>query len=223
VDDAKIHDRVVLITGGAGGLGRELAAQFQRAGWSVYAPGRNELDVASSSSVQSYFSQLQQLDLVICSAGLARDGLLMQMPEADWDEVLEVNLKGAMRCARAALPLMLKQGAGHLLFISSYSAVVGPVGQANYAAAKAGLLGMSQSLAREYGECGLRVNCVMPGFLETAMTETVSLARREAVLADHALRRLNTVEDAARFILQLHDFPAISGQVFQLDSRIRRC
>ena len=220
--DPTREQRVVLITGGAGDLAGEMAAQFQYAGWRVLAPGRGELDVADGTSVQAYVSGLSRLDLLVNNAGLTQDRLMAQMSEQEWDAVLEVNLKGPMRCARAVLPLMLKQGAGHILFISSYSAVVGPVGQANYAAAKAGLLALCQSIAKEYGAAGLRANCVLPGFLETAMTRVMSVERRAAVLAEHSLGRLNTVADAARFILQLQDFPAISGQVFQLDSRVRR-
>ena len=132
-----------------------------------------------------------------------------------------VNLDGAFRCCRAALKLMVKQRAGHIVNIGSFSALSGPVGQANYASAKAGLIGLTQSLALEYGNRNVRCNCVLPGFLETKMTRGVLEKHRPQVLAAHSLGRLNTPADAARFIVQLDGFAHVSGQVFQLDSRVR--
>jgi 3-oxoacyl-[acyl-carrier protein] reductase len=149
---------------------------------------------------------------------------MVKMSEEDFDHVLDVNLKGAFLVSQAAVKLMAKQRHGHIVNVGSYSALSGPAGQANYAAAKAGLIGLTQSLAQEYGARNVRVNCVLPGFLETKMTRHLleDAVFREGLMNAHALGRLNTPQDAARFIALLHTMESISGQVFQLDSRVRR-
>lgn len=214
----------VVITGGAGGLGQALKAEFETAGWQVFAPGRDELDVTDSAGVAGWFDQLPALDLLINNAGVIEDRLLLQMTGEEFDRVLEVNLNGAFRCCRAAIKRMVKQRCGHIINVGSFSAMSGPAGQANYAAAKAGLIGLTQSLAEEYGPRNVRVNCVLPGLLETRMTRKLlenDEARAVAIHA-HALRRFNTVSDAARFMRFLHTMEHVSGQVIQLDSRISR-
>jgi len=209
-----------IITGGKGGLGQALTAEFLQAGWDVDAPGREELDVTDGIAVKNYFSS-RDPDLVVCNAGLVRDKPLAGLLESDWDQVLAVNLDGAANCARWASRSMLGKRTGHLVFISSYSALHPPTGQSAYAAAKAGLLGLMKSLARELGPAGIRVNAVLPGFLETSMTVGVSPERREAVRSGHVLGAFNTPAAVARFIRTLQeDLPYTSGQVFQLDSRI---
>ncbi len=209
-----------LITGGAGGIAQALLSVLQADGWDVSAPGRVELDVTKPSSVAGFFEGRAD-DLVVCAAGITRDMPLARMKPEDWSAVLDVNLSGAMRCARAALPAMVGRGEGHIIFLSSHSALHPPTGQAAYAAAKAALIGLTRSLAREAGSDGVRVNCLLPGFLETKMTASVSAQRRAAVLADHVLGRYNTPVQVARFVRFLHtDMPNTSGQVFQLDSRI---
>jgi 3-oxoacyl-[acyl-carrier protein] reductase len=215
---------VALITGGEGELARAIQQELISQGWTVHAPGHLEMDVTSKDQVQQVIGNLGRLDLLIHNAGITRDRLLRQMSEADFSEVLAVHLKGAFLCAQAALPIMIAQGSGHLVQIGSFSAFSGPVGQTHYAAAKAGLIALTQSLAAEYGPLGIRANCVLPGFLRTRMTH--SLLENEdqcrQVLAAHTLGRLNTVQDCARFIAFLDTLPAISGQVFQLDSRLSR-
>jgi len=208
-----------VITGGGGGLGQALLGAFSTPGWEVVAPGRQELDVSASESVQSYF-QTRPVDLLVCNAGITRDGLLSRLQEPEWDQVLNVNYHGALRCAEAALPAMVKQGGGHIVFISSYSAIHPPLGQVAYAAAKAALLGLTRDLASRYGANGIRVNAILPGFLETKMTASVSEKRRGEVLAHHSLGRFNTVSEVAVFIRFLEEsLPHTSGQIFQLDSR----
>jgi 3-oxoacyl-[acyl-carrier protein] reductase len=214
-----MRDGEVVITGGAGGLARAATAVFAAA-HRVAAPGRDELDVTDPAAVASWFDG-REVDLLICNAGVTRDAPLARLSEAAWDETLAVNLGGAARCATAVIPGMIERGHGHVIFISSFSALHPPAGQAAYAAAKAALLGLAQSLAREFGPAGLRFNAVLPGFLETPMTAAVNDTRREEVRHAHALGRFNTVEAAARFLLHLHrDLPHTSGQVFQLDSRV---
>jgi 3-oxoacyl-[acyl-carrier protein] reductase len=167
-------------------------------------------------------ADLPRLDLLVHNAGFLRDAPLARMSEADFAAVLEVHLRGAFLCARAALRPMLRQGGGHLVFVGSFSALSGPAGQANYAAAKAGLIGLAQSLAAEYGGRGVRANVVLPGLLETPMSAPLLTdpERRRRALAAHTLGRFNTPAEAARFIAFLHSLPHTSGQVFSLDSRI---
>lgn len=210
----------VVITGGRGGLGRALAAEFEGALWRVEAPGRDELDVCSDESVARYFSG-RELDLLICTAGLTRDASLVRFSEQSWDLVCETNFLGAARCAKWASGGMRERKAGHIVFISSYSAIHPPVGQAAYAASKAALLGLTQGLAAELGHFGIRVNAVLPGFMETPMTSSVSDRRRTEILSDHTLGRFNTPSIASRFIRHLQeDLVHTSGQVFNLDSRL---
>ncbi|HYF36613.1 MAG TPA: SDR family NAD(P)-dependent oxidoreductase [Prosthecobacter sp.] len=211
---------VALITGGAGDLAQALRAELEQQGWRVHAPGRDTLDVTDRSQVQQIIGALPQLDLLIHNAGILRDVSIAKMTEADFDHVLDVHLRGAFLCAQAALKLMVKQRRGHLLMIGSFSALSGPFGQTNYAAAKAGLIGLTQSLAAEYGPRNIRANCVLPGFLETKMTALVPEAARARILSQHTLNRFNTPQDAARFIAFLHSMENVSGQVFHLDSRI---
>jgi 3-oxoacyl-[acyl-carrier protein] reductase len=216
------HPPRVLITGGEGGLARELAREFTRRASEVDAPGRAALDVRDEKSVQAWFAQHDRLDVLVANAGLIRDGAVTSLDEADFAAVIETNLRGAFLCARAALRPMLAQRSGHILLIGSRAARHGTAGQSLYAAAKAGLVGFAQSLAREYGARNIRCNVVLPGFLETRMTVSMKESRREAVRAEHTLGRFNTPENAARFIAFLAELDHVSGQVFALDSRIDR-
>jgi 3-oxoacyl-[acyl-carrier protein] reductase len=210
----------VVITGGAGGLSRAIAEVFRNAGREVRAPDRQELDVTDRDGVAAYFAGFET-DLLVCAAGITRDAPLAKLEESAWDETLAVNLHAAARCARGVLKGMRRRKSGHIVFVSSFSALHPPAGQAAYAAAKAGLIGLAKSLAREAGPANVRVNVILPGFLETPMTARVSSARRDEVRADHVLGRFNTPDAVARFLRTLHeDLPHTSGQVFQLDSRV---
>ncbi len=211
---------LVVITGGEGGLGGATARAFSAAGHPVLSPRRCELDVTAEAAVRQFFRDLSP-ELLICNAGITRDAPLARLDEATWDEVMAVNLRGAAVCAAAASRGMVRARSGHIVFVSSFSAHHPPPGQAAYAAAKAGLLGLAKSLARELGPAGIRVNTILPGFLETPMTAAVSEERREQVLGQHVLGRFNTPGTVADFLVHLHDrMPHTSGQVFQLDSRI---
>ena len=209
----------LIITGGHGGLATAILEAFATPEWGVTAPGRADLDVTDDNAIARFFRD-RTVDLLVCAAGITRDGLLTRISEADWDDVIAVNFHGAAACVHATLPGMIARGTGHIVLISSRSATHPPAGQAAYAAAKAALLGMASELARETGPHGIRVNTLLPGFLETPMTRTVTAARRQEILADHALGRFNTTAAVARFIRFLHhELPHTSGQVFQLDSR----
>ena len=208
-----------VITGGSGSLGQAVALVLQSPDYTVASPGRDELDMRDEAAIRRYFHQ-RPVDLLVCAAGIIRDAPLLRLTGDAWDATLEVNYKGAAACADAVLPWMLGRKQGHIVFISSYSALHPPVGQAAYAAAKAALLGLVNDLARRHGPSNIRVNAILPGFLETRMTAAVSPSRKAEVLSDHVLGRFNTCEHVAEFIRFLHDsLPHTSGQVFQLDSR----
>ena len=215
---------IALITGGEGDLAQSIGAELKQAGFEVVAPGRAELDVTDKASVKAFFAEMKPMDLLVNNAGVCHDAFLAKMSDENFDHVVDVNLKGAFLVSQAALKLMSKQRGGHIVNIGSYSALSGPAGQANYAAAKAGLIGLTQSIAKEYGARNVRANCVLPGFLETKMTRHLleDVAWRENLMQTHALGRLNTAADAARFIVFLHSMANVSGQVFQIDSRIRK-
>jgi 3-oxoacyl-[acyl-carrier protein] reductase len=210
---------MVVITGGAGDLAEALREAFAADGFEVLAPGRDQLDVRSADAVETWFSQVERIDVLINNAGITGDALMARLDGEAWDDVLDTNLKGAFLCSRAAAKRMIRRRSGHIVQIGSYSALHPPVGQAAYAASKAGLIGLTKSLARELGGRNVRVNCVLPGFLETKMTAGLGDGPRSAALERHVLGRFNTREDAARFIRMLTTMDHVSGQVFQLDSR----
>ncbi|MBN9692662.1 MAG: SDR family NAD(P)-dependent oxidoreductase [Verrucomicrobia bacterium] len=228
---------VALITGAAGGLGQPLVRAFVAAGWRV-AAGWNRtpfpagdaqvepvaLDVtrpeAAEQAVEFVVKRWGRLDLLINNAGVAADEIVPRLSESDWQHVLEVNLNGAFRCARAALRPMLRQRDGHILNITSYGGRVGRAGQSNYAASKAALFGLTQSLAREVGSRNIRVNAVSPGFLRTPLVGTLTEEQLAGHAAANVLGRLNEFEEVARFLVFLAGMRNVSGQIFQLDSRI---
>jgi 3-oxoacyl-[acyl-carrier protein] reductase len=211
--------RHAVITGGTGSLGSAIALALHAPGWNIAAPGSKHLDIRDAAAVKNFFHH-RHTDLLVCAAGITSDGPLAHLTHEAWDDTWSVNFRGALDCAEAALPGMIARGGGHIIFISSYSAIHAPSGQAAYATAKAALLGLTADLARRHGPSNIRVNAVLPGFLETRMTHSVSEKRRAEILAAHSLGRFNTCERVADFIRFLHhDLPHTSGQVFQLDSR----
>jgi 3-oxoacyl-[acyl-carrier protein] reductase len=230
-------ERVVLITGAAGGLGRGLVNAFLLQGWCV-AAAQNQtkfhgetksvlplaFDVANREQVGAAAEQILErwgrIDALINNAGVTADALCQQIDDADWDRVLAVNLKGAFLCAQSVLRPMLRQRDGHIINIASFSGRCGVAGQASYAAAKAGLLGLTQSLAKEVGSRNVRVNAVLPGVLPTPMTAKLSEAQLAGFASANVLGRINSIEEVARFIVFLATTRNISGQIFQLDSRL---
>lgn len=210
-----------LVTGAEGGLGQAIAEGLRVAGLEVLAPGRIQLDVTSTDCVKGFISEAGELELLVCNAGVLADRTLSKMSEQDWDHVLDVNLKGAFLCAREVARGMARRRSGHIIFISSYSALHPPIGQINYSSAKSALLGMMKSMAQELGGRNVRVNAVVPGFMETKMTGALSEELKEGIRGRHVLGRYNTTAEAADFITHLHlRMPHTSGQVFNLDSRI---
>lgn len=209
----------VIITGGNGDLAGALVAEFERNGFFIHRPGRDQLNVRSQGSVDEYFKSIERVDVLINNAGITGDRLFSRLTAVDWQEVINTNLKGAHLCSQAAALRMMRLRNGHIINIGSYSALQPPVGQTAYATAKAGLIGLTKSYAKEFGSRNIRVNCVLPGFLETRMTAGLKDEARASALERHALKRFNTREEAARFIHFLTTTAHISGQVFQLDSR----
>lgn len=229
--------RVVLITGAAGGLGSVLVQAFAQAGWRVAAGWHRKqpeplgpqieaipLDVtqpqAPAAAVEAVLERWQRLDVLVNNAGVTSDDVVPRLSVASWDRVVEVNLTGACRCARAALRPMLRQRDGQIINITSYGGRVGRAGQANYVASKAGLFGLTQSLAREVGSRNVRVNAVSPGFLRTELVGNLTPEQLGRHAAENTLGRLNDPAEVARFIVFLSGLHNISGQIFQLDSRI---
>lgn len=234
-----------LVTGAARGIGRAIACELAAAGADVvinYAGSREaaeqvaadcralgvralavQADVADSAAVARLFAEsvefLGGLDILVNNAGITRDGLLLRLSDDDIDKVLATNLRGAMLCARAAAKIMLKQRSGRIINISSVVALCGNAGQTNYAAAKAGLIGMSKSLARELGGRGVTVNVLAPGFIETDMTAVLSDGQREQMLSRVPLGRAGLPQDVANAVrfLAADEAGYITGQVLGID------
>lgn len=210
----------VVITGGAGDLARALVVELTDNGCKVEAPSHKMLDVTQPEVVMDYFKH-RHVDLLICNAGITCDKPLARMSEDNWDRVWNTNYEGSRFAAKTAIEAMKARGGGHVVFISSFSALHPPIGQASYAASKAALNGLVSDFAVRYGADNIRINAVLPGFMETKMTEAVTDERKQQVISHHALGRLNGPQETARFIRFLHlDMPHTSGQLFQLDSRL---
>lgn len=232
----KIPKRIALVTGAAGGLGAAVAKELVSRGWEVAAGWNRKavmeaegihpvaLDVSNGESVAKAVEQVLKrwgrIDLLVNNAGVTVNQMLPQTSEEEWGHVMQVNLRGAFLCSKAVIRGMLKQRSGHVINISSFAARSGPRGQAAYAAAKAALIGFTQSLAKEGGSRNVQANVILPGVLPTAMTEGLPEEVMKAFAEANALGRINEVEEVARFIASLAEMKNISGQVFQLDSRI---
>jgi 3-oxoacyl-[acyl-carrier protein] reductase len=205
------NSRSVLVTGGNKGIGLGIARQLAAAGHRVavthhtssapedlFAVKCNAADPTSvSEAVTAAGEEHGAVEILVCSAGIVRDGLMLRMPEHDWDDVIDTNLRGAWAASRAVLPAMAKARHGRLLFISSVVGAVGSAGQANYAASKAGLVGLARSLAREYAGRGITSNVLAPGLVDTAMAHALTDEQRDDIVAKTPLRRAATVEEVA--------------------------
>lgn len=201
---------------------------LQHQGYTVQAPGRESLNLAERESIQRFWTSSVEtndgnLDLLVCNAGITRDKLFLQSTAGQFSEVLEVILNGHFLMAKQAARLMSKRRQGHIVFIGSFSALQGTAGQSAYASAKAALQGFAMSLAKEYGSRHLRVNVILPGFMETKMTASLNESQRTAFREAHVLGAFNTPQCVAKFIAFLdREMPYTSGQIFNLDSRIHR-
>lgn len=224
-----LSGRVAIVTGGSRGIGRAaaeaLAGQGARVvvGYATQAAAAEEvvasivahggtaeallLDVADGAATENAITEtakrLGRLDILVASAGIAIDGLLLRMKDDDFARVLGVNLQGAVHCARAAIKTMMKSRWGRVILLSSVVGEMGNAGQVAYAASKAGLLGVAKSLAREYASRGITVNAVTPGFVATDMTASLTDAQREAMLSAVPLGRVATPAEIAAAIVYL--------------------
>lgn len=243
----RLEGKIALVTGAgkdSRGIGHGIAVALAREGAdvavashtlanalrvadAVQAQGRRslalEMDVSQAESVEAGVSEVVntfgRVDILVNNAGITRDALLVRLREEDWDAVLDVNLKGAFLCSRAVAKVMMKQRAGCIVNITSIMGLTGNAGQANYASAKAGLIGLTRSLARELGSRGIRVNAVAPGWIETAMTDSLPETVRETILKQIPLGRLGQAEDVAGAVVFLcsEESAYITGQVLTVD------
>ncbi len=231
------NDKVVIITGAAGGLGRALVDIFQAAGWRVVA-GQNRNSIFKEAddllpvplnvtkreeielAIQATLAKWGRIDALINNAGITADASVVHLRNADWQRVMDINLKGAFLCSQAVIRTMFKQRDGHIINISSFAAKNGHAGQSNYVAAKAGLVGLTQSLAKEAGARNVRVNAIFPGVLDTPMTADLTEDQRHRLDSTNVLGRSTSVDEVSLFIRNLAGMKHVSGQVFQLDSRV---
>ena len=236
-----LSGRTAFVTGSTRGIGLAIARMLHAAGATVAVVGREaaradaaavELgdraagyacDVADAAQVESAIAAAEQalgpIDILVNNAGVTRDNILLRLSDEDWDAVLDANLKGAFHTTRAVLKGMMKRRAGRIINISSVVGITGNKGQANYAASKAGLIGFTKSVAREYAGRGILVNCVAPGFIATDMTAALPEAARATLLQDIALGRLGDPDDVAGAVLFLASDLAryVTGQVLVVD------
>ena len=235
-----LSDRVAIVTGASRGIGRVIALALAGQGAKVVASARNAealekltaeiktqggeavavvgdvaLDADANNLINQAVATFGKVDILVNNAGITRDGLLLRMKSEDWDAVLDTNLKGAFLCTRAVAKVMSKQRYGRIINMSSVVGEMGNAGQANYCASKAGLLGLTKSVARELARRNVTVNAVTPGFIVTDMTEDMTDKAREAMTAQIPLGRLGESEDIANAVLFLASDQSayITGQV----------
>jgi 3-oxoacyl-[acyl-carrier protein] reductase len=234
--------KTALVTGATGGIGEGIAAALHRQGATVAITGRREAELgrvaealggarvivapadladpaAPAALVEKIETEAGGLDILVNNAGFTRDMLALRMGDADWNAVLEVDLTAPFRLARAALRGMMKKRHGRIVSIASIVGVTGNAGQANYAAAKAGLIGMSKSLAQEVATRGVTVNVVAPGFVKTAMTDALGEAQKTALLSRIPTQRMGTPEDIAAAVVFLASAEAgwVTGQTIHVN------
>ena len=236
--------RVAVVTGGAKGIGRAIATHLAQGGAKVVVAGRTEgpleelraeiqaqggeavavrADVAVEADADALCARtieaFGKAEILVNNAGVTKDGLLLRMSDADWDQVIDTNLKGAFHCTRAFARPMVRQKWGRIVNIASVIGLIGNAGQTNYAASKAGLLGLTKAVAKELASRHITVNAVAPGFIETAMTDSLGDKVREGLMAQIPMGRLGKAEDVAQAVGFLCSEGAayVTGQVLTVD------
>ena len=237
-----LSGKTALVTGASRGIGAAIADTLAAAGAKVIGTATSEngaaaigrrlaqwggegrvLDSAAPDTIENLIADIEKsfgkLDILVNNAGITRDNLLMRMKEEEWDEIMQVNLKSVFRACKTALRGMMKQRVGRIVNITSVVGVMGNAGQTNYAAAKAGLIGFSKSLAREAGSRGITVNCVAPGFIDTDMTRALPEETRKMFEAQTSLGRFGDAQDIADAVLFLASEQAgyITGQTLHVN------
>jgi 3-oxoacyl-[acyl-carrier protein] reductase len=241
-----LKNKKAVITGGTAGIGKEIALAFAKQGADVIIFGTNAeraaevvqlleqnkalptqkflsklIDVADKKAVDQTIAEILvefgQVDILVNNAGITRDGLLMKMSEDDWDRVIAVNLKSVYNTCQALVRPMLKARSGKIINISSVVGLTGNAGQANYAASKAGMIGFTQSLAKELASRNICVNCIAPGFIKTPMTDVLNDAQKDAIMKQIPLGRLGQAEEIAHAAVFLAVSNYITGQVLTVD------
>lgn len=233
-----------IITGGGRGIGKAIAEALAKKGVNIAVVGTNyevanqtsinlqtlgiksiaiQADVSNSADVKNIFdktlSEFGKVDILINNAGITRDSLIIRMKDEDWDRVINVNLKGTFLCSREAVKIMLKQKYGRIINISSIVAFMGNIGQANYSASKAGIAGLTKTTAKEYANRGITVNAVAPGFITTAMTETIPENIKNEMLKTIPMNRFGTTDDVANAVVFFAspDAGYITGQILHVN------
>ena len=239
-----LSNKIAVITGASQGIGHTMATIFAKAGAKVMCLARSESKIkelclnisdeggiafpfvcdvgngeAFSNTIKSIASEYGKLDILINNAGITRDALLMRMTDSQWDEVIQTNLKGAFYGIKSAIRPMMKNKCGRIINITSIVGLTGNPGQANYAASKAGLIGMTQSIAKEFGSRGITANCIAPGWIDTEMTVEISEDSKKDLLDKIPIRKIGKPEDIAHAAVFLASDEAsyITGQTIVVD------
>ncbi len=240
----KLKDKNVFITGSGQGIGKQIAIAMAKEGANVAVSDINienagaaaqeirslarksiaiKLDVSKQNEVIAAFETFKNefgvIDILVNNAGITKDTLVLRMKDDDWDAVINVNLKGTFLCSREAIKLMVKQQHGNIISISSVVAFTGNPGQANYSASKAGIVGLTKTIAKEYASRGIKANAVAPGFIQTAMTEAIPEKIREEMKKNIPLGYFGAPEDVANAVIFLasSDADYITGQVLHIN------
>ena len=237
-----LSGKIALVTGASRGIGAAIADTLAQAGATVIGTATGDsgavaigerlaqwngqgraLNAAEADGIENLIADIEKefgkLDILVNNAGITRDNLLMRMKEEEWDEIMQVNLKSVFRASKAVLRGMMKQRSGRIINITSVVGAMGNAGQANYAAAKAGLMGFAKSMAREVGSRGITVNCIAPGFIDTDMTRALPEEVRKTFEAQTALGRFGDAQDIADTVLFLASDQAkyITGQTLHVN------